>query len=138
MCKPGTCSNCRKAPTYSPHPAPPNCSRREILLVGLWLSRSHRHGQDRQGPLVHLHTESRKERDGIPPNGREGGLTAGLAVRHAREKELMRLKNRMRHRPAECVSTRNYDRYYEMSRRGVGAPYGQARARAKASQHIWV
>lgn len=42
---------------------------------------------------MHLHTESREERDGIPPDGREGGLAAGLAVQHAREKELMRLED---------------------------------------------
>lgn len=58
---------------------------------------------------MHLHTESRKERDGIPPDGREGGLTAGLAVQHARGKGLMRLVNGMLHRSAECVSMRNYE-----------------------------
>ena len=47
---------------------------------------------------MHLHTESREERDGIPPNGREGRLTAGLAVQHAREKELIRIENGVLHR----------------------------------------
>lgn len=115
-------------------PIPPNCSHRKIVLVGLRIARPHGHGQDRQGVLVYLHTESRKERDGIPSHGRKSGLTAGLAVPHAREKELMKLQNGLWHRPAGCVSTRI--RGYEMSRRGGGGVLWTSKSKGEGFYNI--
>jgi len=62
MCKPGTCTTCR-TPTNYYHPyiipqARLTHPRREILLVGLRLPHPHGHGQNRQGVLVHMYTES--------------------------------------------------------------------------------
>ena len=39
---------------------------------------------------MHLHAEGGKGGDGIPADGREGGLTAGLAVQYAGEKRGVR------------------------------------------------